>query len=224
MKKSQSNYYNMGKGVYDVFNSRPEAWKSNALITEGVGNIGRICGAIGEEAVKQETNATAGYTASLDRERTRTEDLTSLMAKRMKVFAHKTGNDVLAAEVSFSRSSLDQLSLNRLLVKATAVAKCAALYLSQLEPYQVTEGDVEILQASIAACGELSAHRTTVKSEHIENTGHLEELFDALRKELKLMDTQVEAFVTDEEFLKTYFIARRVHDVRGGSGKKPEKE
>jgi intergrase/recombinase len=41
-------------------------------------------------------------------------------------------------------------------------------------------------------------------------------LLAELRKALKKMDIQVEVFITDEEFLRTYFIDRRIHDFLGG--------
>ncbi|MDR1172682.1 MAG: hypothetical protein LBL24_09535, partial [Bacteroidales bacterium] len=66
----------------------------------------------------------------------------------------------------------------------------------------------------------LNAHRDAVRGEHTENTSHLTGLFSQLREELKLMDTQVDAYIDDEEFLRTYFITRRIHDVKSGGAKK----
>jgi hypothetical protein len=219
MNKSQSNYFNMGKGVYTVFQV-DDAWKGVAMIEEGVENIGNLCDQITEEIAKQKKNETPGYTAGRERRRTALEDVLYAMGVRLKVYAQRTEDDVLAALVSFSRSALDTMGLNKLLGLARTVCYRAAELLPALELYQIAQADVDGLLAAIATTEETNAYRDAVRSEHTGNTAQLGLLLAALRKELKLMDTQVEAFVKDEEFRRIYFAARRVHDVRGGNGSK----
>ncbi len=220
MRRSQSNYFNMAKSVCDVFGNS-QVWRGNALIEESVAKITDLCAKINREATKQQQNDTKGYTASKEQERTLLEDRTFRLGGRLKVYAQKTGDKVVAAQVTFTRSTLDILSMNNLLTTARSVLETATGLLPTLAPYQVTQADVDELQQSVTVTEGLNAHRDAVRGERTENTTHLALLFSELRNELKLMDTQVEAYIDDEEFLRTYFITRRIHDIRGGSAKKP---
>jgi len=223
MNKVQSNYFNMGKGVYAVFQGNT-VWKGIGLIEEGVANIGNLCGQINDEIVKQQRNETPGYTAGKERKRTELEDRLYGVGVRLKVYAQKTDADVLAAQVAFTRSGLDVMGLNKLLGVARKVCDRALELIAELGPYQITQADIDGLQAAITATEETNAVRDAVRSEHTGNTEQLALLIGALRKELKLMDTQVEAFIGDEEFRRIYFAARRVHDVRGSGSKKADEE
>ncbi len=220
MKRSQSNYFNMAKATCEVFAGNGNVWQGEPLIVEGVTNLTDLCAKINREATMQQQNETKGHTANKEQERTLLEDRTFRIGGRLKVYAQKTGDKVTAAQVAFSRSSLDELSLNKLLTAARSVAESATRLLPSLAAYKVTQTDVDELKRSIDTTEGLNAHRDAVKGERTENTSHLVILFSELRKELKLMDTQVEAYIDDEEFLRTYFITRRIHDVKGGSAKK----
>ncbi len=223
MTRSQSNYFNMAKAVCDIFNSNNQLWQDNELIAEGVAKLTGLCSDVNRESAMQLQNDTKGYTASKEQARTRLEDLLYRVSSRVKVYAQKNGDKVTFALVSFSRSSLDQLSLNKLLIKARSVVDTCNGLLQELEPYRVKQEDVDELQQSIEATEGLNAHRDVVFGQRSENTSHLAGLFAKLREELKLMDTQVDAYIDDEEFLKAYFNTRRIHDVKsGGAPKKQE--
>lgn len=215
MNRAQSNFFNMGKSVYDLFYNS-SMWQDIPLLASSVEKVGKLCMRIGDEVVKQQKNNTMGYTATKERERTLLEDRLFRVATCVKLFALTEDDNVLLQQVSFSRTFIDNLALNSLLATARAVADSASENLEDLEPFKVTQEDINELQDSIAATEEINAHRDTVQSEHTENTAHLKLLISALRKELNVMDVQVKVFITDEEFLRTYFIARRVHSVRGG--------
>lgn len=213
----------MAKSVHTVFQIN-DTWKGMPLMEEGVRNIGNLCNQIGEEVVKQQSNETPGYTANKERMRTTLENWLYSVSIRLDVYAQRTKNDVLAALVNFSRSTLSTMALNKLLGLAKTVQRRTGELLPSLEPFQITQTDIDILRTAIMATEETNAYRDAVQSEHIGNTEQLELLFNTLRMELDLMDKQVEAFIKDEEFIRIYFAARRIHDVRGGGRKTEEEE
>lgn len=218
MKQSQSNYLNMARAVNSAFeNSR--VWHGNVLIEESAEKLKDFCSQINAEATKQELNKTKGHTAQKEQERTLLEDRTHKICGRLRVYAVKHDDEVTAAQVNYSRSSLDVLSLNKLLTTARKAVEIAAELLPSLEVYKVTQEDIDELQVSIDTTEKLNARRDAVKGERTENTSHLANLFSRLRKELKLMDTQVDSYIDDEEFREIYFNTRRIHDIRGGGGK-----
>lgn len=223
MNKSQSNYFNMAKAVRSFFNDS-QAWRGMPLIEQGVAKISSLCDGISEEAANQYKNQTAGYTSSKEHERKGLENMLYLVATRIKVYAQRNNDLELAAEVGFSRSKLKGLTLNNLILTARTVTDSASLIVEQLEQYNVSQIDIDNMYSSIEKTAELAARRDTVRSERTENTAHLAMLFGELRNELKLMDTQVEAFVADESFVRTYFFVRRVNDLRGGNAKKSSEE
>jgi hypothetical protein len=47
----------------------------------------------------------------------------------------------------------------------------------------------------------------------------MDRLFAVARKQLKVLDDWVDAYLDDDTFIKTYFITRRIHDLRGKKAK-----
>ncbi|MDR2910365.1 MAG: hypothetical protein LBV47_03230 [Bacteroidales bacterium] len=221
MNKVQSSYFNMAKSVIAVFRSYT-VWEGIMLIEAGVNSVGKLIIQINEEIVKQQQNETPGYTAEKYRRRTTLEDRLFGVAVKLNVYAQQTNNDILAAQVTLTRSDISKKALNNLLGLARNVNAYALELLPVLENFQITKADIDELQAAILETEETSSIRDAIRSERVGNTEQLSALIEKIRKELKLMDTQVEAFIKDEEFVRTYFAARRVHDVRSNTRNKPE--
>jgi hypothetical protein len=188
----------MGKSVLVTFHKNENVWTGEPLIVEGVGNINSLLGKIDVEAARQKNNETPGFTAVKEQKRDMLEEALFRVCGRLKVYAVRSGDAKMAEKVRFTRTDLDNMSMNALLAAARTVAGLAD------------------------ATDRLYSERDAAQSERTKNTSQLAALVSRLRSELKLMDTQVEAYIDDEEFLRTYFAARRVHDVRGGSAKKPD--
>jgi hypothetical protein len=58
----------------------------------------------------------------------------------------------------------------------------------------------------------------------MEATTRLQNLFAQARKQLKTLDDLVEGYVEDDEFVATYFNARRIHDLKGRKTRTEEKD
>lgn len=215
MKQSQVNYHNMGKAVYQVMGDFRPVWESKVHISAGCKRISDLITDIDQITKSQKTNNPKGHTAAIEQERTILEDQMYQIGSRLRAYAMTTNDVTLAAQVQFSRSSLDNLPLNKLLTLGRVIADACNTNMMALETYEVTQAEVETLQSAIRRTDHLNSHRDAVVDHRMENTSHLEELIERLRKELKIMDTLVDAYMIDEEFLTVYYNARRIHDIHG---------
>ncbi len=217
----ESNYFNMSKTVCDVFENSKNVWENKALLSAAYNRLKTLCESIGEVAAKQKENAPEGYTAAKEIARTTLEDKLFIISRKLHTLWGLA--DVVAAEQSkFSRSSLDELSLNNLLNLARAIAEVCRVRLDRLKAYEIDETTLTDLQTAIGELSTMNAHRDAVMDCRMENTSSISKLLATMRRELKTTDALVEGFVSDEAFLAVYFNARRVHDVRGGARKKDE--
>jgi hypothetical protein len=222
MNKVQSNYVYMGKSVLVTFHKNENVWTGEQLIVEGVGKIHDLLGKIDVEAARQKDNETPGFTAVKEQKRDMLEEALFRVCGRLKVYAVRSGDAKMAEKVRFTRTDLNNMSMTTLLTAARTVAGLAEGLPEALAAYRVTPEDVAALRELAGVTDRLYAERDAAQSERTKNTSQLAALISRLRSELKLMDTQVEAYIDDEEFLRTYFAARRIHDVRSGSIKKPD--
>lgn len=222
MNRRQSNVYNMAKSLVVFFGKSEPVWEAEELVVVSVDRIIVIVDKIADVAALQKKNETPAYTATKDQQRGLLENEVYRFCGRMMVYAVKEEDAMTAKLVKITRTKISNMSINKLLSFSRVIADVAEELLVDLAAYKLTQVDVDSLRELIVSTERLAAERDSAKGEHCENTLHLERLFKELQTELKLMDTQVVAYIEDKEFLDTYFFTRRVYDVRGGSGKKEE--
>ncbi len=220
MNKSQSNYFNMAKAVLDVFDNSRQVWENKPLLSAAYNGLKTLCGSIDMAAAKQQENAPEGHTAAKEAARTELEDKLFVTGRKLRAFARLEDDAVAEKHSAFSRSSLDELSLNNLLNLSRAIAEVCNVRLPQLEAYEINEAVLTDLRTVADRLAVLNAHRDAVIDFRMENTLSIAGLLSEIRRELKTMDALVEGFIDDEAFLTVYFNARRIHDVRGGGRKK----
>jgi hypothetical protein len=209
----------MGKSVLVTFRKNESVWAGEPVIVESVGRIDGLLGRIDVEATRQKENETPGFTAVKEQKRDLLEKALFRMSGRLKVYAVRSGDAKMAERTGFTQTELNNMSMNALLTAARTVAGLAESLPEALAAYRITPEDVAALRELTDATGMLYAERDAAQSERSKNTMQLTVLVGQLRSELKLMDTQVEAYIDDDEFLQTYFAARRVHDVRSSAKK-----
>ncbi|MDR2907593.1 MAG: hypothetical protein LBU91_06365 [Bacteroidales bacterium] len=219
MKKSQSNYLNMVKAVCDVFESNSSAWGDVGLVKDAFFDVCELVKAVETAAAKQVENAPEGHTAAKEAARTALEDLLFNLGRKLRAFGRIEEDAVVERQSSFSRSALDDLSLNNLLNVSRAIAELCKVRAEQLKPYEIDEVALTNLQLATDKLAKLNAHRDAVVDSRMENTASIVDLLSKTREKLKTLDALVEGFFDDEAFLAVYFSARRVHDVKGGSKK-----
>lgn len=218
MDRVQKNYVYMAQGVLDVFDGRKPLWENIPVLAGCVVRVAGLCGDINRAVKEQGENSSTGYTTAKDQARTDLEDCLFVTGSRLKAYAVVEHDPVAEALVRFSRSALDNMSLASLLTCARIVVDSCVAHGDKLQAdYMVTDAEVVVLQELIDRVATLNAHRNTVNGQRVETTVRLATLLSRLRSEIKLLDTLVDGYVTDEEFLTVYFAVRRIHDVRGGS-------
>jgi septal ring factor EnvC (AmiA/AmiB activator) len=224
MKISQSNYLNMSNAVLALFDSNVKVWTGIPIVVNGLGRLRGTLADIVAAATKQGENNPVGHTLAKERSRDGLEGAVYTIALRVRSFAGITGDDVLAEQMRFSRSSLDLLRTNDLLTRGRMVLDICAANLPALSEYQVDQQTIDDLQHRIDQTAQLYAHRDTVIDQRMEATAHLQGLIPQARKQLKVLDDLVEAYIDDDTFVATYFNARRIHDLRGRKAKPEVKD
>ncbi|MDR1679205.1 MAG: hypothetical protein LBR81_05435 [Prevotellaceae bacterium] len=220
MTKKQSNYFNMIKAVDDVFSNCRAVWEEKTLLVACYERLHGLNERIVVAAAKQKENAPEGHTAAKENARTMLEDRLFVMGRRLLAFAYLQKDTVAATQADFSRSSLDNYSVNNLLSFARAIFKLCEARLSLLKDYEIDDAAMKDFQAVIDRLANLNAHRDAMVGFRMESTASIASLLSKARQELEIMDSLVEGFIVDEAFLTVYFNARRIHDVRGGSRKR----
>jgi hypothetical protein len=180
-----------------------------------------LCGGVEEAGAQQKSNAPQGLTADKERTRTALEDMLFGIGRKLRAYGRLEQDGMAEQLGGFSRSALDDLSLNNLLNFARAMLKNCRERAPQLVAYEIDEAVLTGIQSGIDELSALAAHRDAVQDARMGNTSSITNLLAKTRDELKTMDALVEGFVYDEDFLTLYFNARRVHDVKG-AGKKGE--
>ncbi|MDR2927572.1 MAG: hypothetical protein LBV41_05145 [Cytophagaceae bacterium] len=210
----------MANTVVDTFNVRQEVWIKIPFIAIVHARITMLCTDINNASKEQIINDTTGYTDARDNSRSILEDKILIIKSRLKTYAIIENNPVVLKQADISESKLNRMSLSTLLSTARSIAELCITNADQLQTFMITAADGEQLLELAKQTSELNAHRNTVSGQHTENTSRLDELFARLRKDFKLMDTMVDGYIDNEEFLTIYHNVRRIHDVRGRSSSK----
>ncbi len=212
----------MSKAILDVFDNSKPVWENKPLLSAAYEGLKVLCRDIDKAAAKQQENAPEGYTAAKEAARTELKDKLFITGRKLRSFARLEDDTVMEKQSDFSRSSLNDLSLNNLLNLSRAIVEVCKTRLTQLEAYEIDDKTLTDLQEATEKLAVLNAHRDAVVDYRMENTLSIAGLLSKIRRELKTIDALIEGFIEDEAFLRVYFNARRIHDVRGGSKKKEE--
>jgi|GEM_PF-2544707 len=216
MEKPQRNYLNMAQAVCDVF-ATDSNWQGSDLVTKSLQKVKDLCSDINQLAMHQQQNKSNGHTATTDVARTNLEDHLYTVSLRLMAWARDNNDMVVQNQVKNSRSVLSKMPLQTLFAHARSITEVCKKNVTTTANYLVSTADIVGLEAGIDNVAQLNGHRDAVIDTHMEQTARLKKKFASLRKELKVMDTLVEAYVTNGIFPSVYFNARRIHDVRRGS-------
>jgi hypothetical protein len=222
MTGSQSNYLNMSSAVLTLFDRNPLAWKNTGVVADGVGRLRSTIADITGTATKQGENNPVGHTTAKEHSRDRLEDLVYRTALRVRSYAGIVGDDVLLEKMRFSRSSLDNLGINDLLTRSRIILDACVAHFPALDDYQVDRRFHPIVNNRIPQSVELSGLVDKLLQFVNSVLTRLQNLFAQIRKQLKTLDDLVEGYIEDDEFVATYFNARRIHDLKGRKARTEE--
>jgi hypothetical protein len=111
-----------------------------------------------------------------------------------------------------------------------AVTICKAMitalepHLAALQRYKVTQATLTELSNAITTATPKAAERDIVDATHINSNAQLVDLFKQAKASLVELDDLMEGQLSDthKDLVDTYFIARRIIDLRGGGSKTEE--
>jgi hypothetical protein len=215
MKKTQSNYLNMLNAVIRHFDDNTNLWNDIPLVVNEVNKLKQTGIEINAVATKQRENDPTGHTSAKEQVRDKLETLIYRTGTRLRIYARLINDDVTKAQLRFSQSSLDRMKHNELLICARVVVAACEKFLPELSDYQIDQATINELNQTIEQLVTLYAERDVVVDQRIEVTSGLNRLFAAARNQLKVLDDLVDAYLDDDTFIETYFITRRIHDLRG---------
>lgn len=224
MKQKEINSLNMIDGTVVYLNKLNTEWNKEAAIVESVDYILERKTKIDAEVKDILQKQTVGITEELYAGLSKAIDSAYIMAKRIKVYARKTGNLLLVRDVNYAKSEMDDGNFKAIIDRLWLIAKRGEDNLTDLAVYKVKPADVVALNEAINSIKDKPAIRKSLTGENVESTASikqlLKEMLDKINDEL---DDEIEALCENEEFIEGYFAVRRTYDVRA-RGKAEKKE
>ena len=224
MNQKEINSINMIDGTVVYLNKLNTEWNKEAAIVESVDYIVERKTKIDAEVKEILQKQTVGITDELYAGLGKAIDLAYIMAKRIKVYARKTGNLTLVRDVDYAKSEMIGGNFKAIIDRLWLVAKRGEDNLAALATYKVEQIDLDDLNAAIDAIKDKPAIRKSMTGENVESTASiklmLKEILDKMNDE---MDDEIEALCENDEFVEGYFAVRRTYDVKG-RGKAEKKE
>ncbi|RYY89588.1 MAG: hypothetical protein EOO15_05805 [Chitinophagaceae bacterium] len=135
-----------------------------------------------------------------------------VMGRRIFAWAVKNGKTAIADAVNFSETDLSHGAKETLLNRYALLLKHAAENRAELAAYKVSDASIDDLNRAIATFETLRSGRNDKTNHRIYSTANIAGLLDKVRALYEVLDAEVEGLIENEEFIKTYFIARRKTD------------
>ncbi|TCJ14550.1 hypothetical protein EPD60_11235 [Flaviaesturariibacter flavus] len=139
-------------------------------------------------------------------------DLTYVMGRRTFAWAMKNGRSSIAEAINFSETELSHGAEETLLNRFALVLKHAEENKRELAAYKVGDAAIEDLKRAIATFEILRGTRDEKQAHRIYSTALIEALGKKVRGVYVVLDAEVEGLIEDQQFIETYFIARRKTD------------
>ncbi len=166
---------------------------------------------------KQDTD-TGGFTANKNNAIDVAFTLAAELSVKAKPYARKLGDAVLLKAINHSFSNLHDGPDTTGLAMCTSMVMALQPHLTTLLPYKITAASLVTLTTAIATATPKAAERDVVDVAHTNSTAQLLTLFKQAKTALIDLDDLVEGQLSanHKAFVDSYFIARRIIDMRGG--------
>lgn len=188
----------------------PAMWQENTLITYEISAFKNLVQTIANEGFKQTEKNPKGFTQDKDAQLEIMCGLTYQMLIKIRPYARKTKNNVLLQAVDHSMSDLKSGTTEATINRCQLVHDKGIEFLAALSPYQVTTEGLTELKAAIEKFKPMIAQRNNIGDERAAATQNLPNLFAQAREHLQSLDDLVESMIADQDFINTYFQARRI--------------
>jgi hypothetical protein len=222
MERKLTNRVTMFKTVDGYLDQKNSVWNGMAPFAAAVQQLKQKLVAIDTAAQKQETpvSGAAGDKAAA---RDGLEDVLFLMCEALGVLAHTSNDHELKALVDISPTAIDRLNDEELGNRATNVLAKANAMKTELATMQVTQANIDELDAALQTYLTAKAKPRTAVVERMVQTETLPAL---VRETSNILRDQIDKLVnlfkrTNPEFVAGYKSARVVMDRVAGQAARP---
>jgi hypothetical protein len=212
MTQQQINSLNMFKAVTALLEKKSDVWSTRTPIVPVVLNLKSIVSGVELYMKSQFEKGTAGYTQQKDAKLDVLLKLVYKLSAKLRAYAKATENIVLLKAVDYSASSLESGTETEIISRCQTIAKKANEFLSQLTDYEVTPAELDFIDHAIKDVEPLASQRDAVASERKAATAGIPELIRKGKDQLDVLDDLIEGLIHDDNFIDSYFNARRIID------------
>lgn len=222
MNQKQENILSMWGAVNDILTANEAIWNTIGECANTVALFRDIRANFAPEAKKQES-LSKGSAASKAQLRINVTGTALQMAANLQVFARRTGNKELEANVALAFSDLNRLRDQELPVKVRNILDAAGKYLGELKDYAINENSITTLKTILDQYeAARSAPRSAISSRKT-STANIAALIRQGNEELDNLDLLMGNFaISHPVFVSDYRNARLVVDNKGRGGRKDE--
>lgn len=199
----QTDYLGMTQDVLTLFDKKDAVWQNLTVVKEVVEGV-RILHSRTENPAQKQYEGTDSLTAEKDVLFERMIDLTHKTSRKMAGYARSKKDVGLLTAIDFSRTALEAGSESDAKKRCLFVLNKAKENVSKLADYQVTQVEIDELEAAIKAYEKMPALRNTVGGESVTATTNIGAIISTLRESFEILDDFVYSMIPDADFVNTY--------------------
>jgi len=218
MTQEQQNVFDMVGDIKTHFEAQPDTWNTCAPVSESLQNILSLHREIRLSALVK-ADGTSGSTQAKELARELSCEKAYVMGRRLLSWALRGKRAEVIAAVDQSRTDLSRGTEEEQYQRHSLILSYAKQHRAELSAYKVNEASIEELETAINTFDSLRGNRREAESRRIFSTANIAALIKKVREELTILDSAVEGLIDNPEFIKTYFIARRITDRRATKAK-----
>jgi hypothetical protein len=216
MKNHNKNKLKMYKAVQHICTLNQAYWIDLPAFVNSFNTFSAQLGQLDQLSEKQSLRL-MGVRADLDVQRSATIEKAIAMQGALIAFAKDTENNVLRESLRFSKSQLKGGSYVLCIQRIHVISQNAALYLSNLNDYGITQASVEDLELNLTALEEAFNTPRAAIVDRKQFTASIEELIKEIDRVLrdKLDQLMLVLRPSHPEFYDRYHYARAIIEYKG---------
>jgi hypothetical protein len=216
MKNHNKNKLKMYKAVQHICTLNQAYWIDLPAFVNSFAAFSAQLGQLDQLSEKQSLRL-MGVRADLDVQRSATIEKAIAMQGALIAFAKDTENNVLRESLRFSKSQLQGGSYALCIQRIHVISQNAAMYLSNLNDYGITQASVEDLELNLTALEEAFNTPRAAIVDRKQFTASIEELIKEIDRVLrdKLDQLMLVLRPSHPEFYDRYHYARAIIEYKG---------
>ena len=222
MNKQQSRQVTMMSTVIAHLESKPTVWQASPLIAEEFTSLKSVVNTILSEEYNQVQRNPKGLTKVKNGQLDFMCNLTVQLIAKIRPYARRTKNMVLLQAIDYSYTGLRRPKGASSVSRCQLVLDKAKEHLSDLGIYNVSQAQLDELQAAIDKYKPLVAHRNTVGDARATATTNISTLMGQAKIHLLNLDDLIPSQLSESDFISTYKQCKKITNSRTRKTKPPE--